>query len=1114
MEVELVPPEDNTIPFADLEAEIKAQISPFDGRVLNELANFRKVNPSVENLAFYLYHRLLAVLPEYSAGLCSVLIRESPVRSVKVVHTPQTGLVVSTTGVSTEGSPFAPPVQMPYSTRLTTTVQGEEPPDRPVYGEVPPSPGQRPSSDFDQPGEGPPAATGTGITRPEIPPAPQAPVSFPVSSAAPASAPSDAETEASAGPGTGAGAEADGRLVGAALAGSKFPSRRRRKILMRLMPPGAGEYDPLSIPSRALERHKPVPRWRRLLWGAFLALIGAVLYHKIIWPPAAEQYPWGSDTWAHIAKAKFLKEEIARGNLFPLFNPAWYNGVEPFRYWAPLPYYVLAAIMAVLADPFRAGGAYVAVAAVIGALGWLPHRKRLGSEGALIAAGLWMIWPDHVRVAMSEGNLPRALATALFPVALHFFLNVLERQDWPRSAFVLIGIDALLVLTHAMIAAGFFVIQTVLAAAWTVVGGLRARDVGRGLAVTFAGIAASAWWLLPALRAGIVSVDAAAVTSSIQYFPVTESFNPFLRLTNPEIFYWGLALVPVALWVLITWKQRQGLSRAALVTGILTVAVTTPLLRPLYNSLPLHHLLWPIYMASAAPAMFYLALLQPTSGRPLGGRKAAAYILLLLIALLVLDAVPTLRLISTRPKPTVVERAVRELPAGSGWREATLDLSGFGSTAAYLVGVEGGREQVFGWAWQGATTAQNIVWVNRALKEHRWSFMFNELRELGATHLVVRRDLVAPRLDEFLAEAEILGYREKWRSSEVILLASDATGPYAILSSYQGLAIGRYASNLAMVFPALEVGSDMFVDSYSPATLARYKTVVVSGALWRNKAKAEEVLRQYTLGGGKLIVDLQGLPEDTLSRRPSLFGVTGEPVNLYQPLVAYRTDQGGEPLRLAPFDPTYDPWKGLSPQSLTRTDLYFSHLGEKTALIGTKDVGGKDVYFVGGNLPFHAFLTGDPVATALLSDLLGLKADAVPESKLLPLDGYSATAHGYSFGLTVPENTSSWAVTVPVAFRNNLTVEANGDPVPAREREHLLTLALVPGRFTISVKPEPPREMLAGGLISAVTLALAAFLLLRAQSARGGVAHGKKRARGKSGSPSGGSAPASRGISA
>ncbi len=34
-------------------------------------------------------------------------------------------------------------------------------------------------------------------------------------------------------------------------------------------------------------------------------------------------------------------------------------------------------------------------------------------------------------------------------------------------------------------------------------------------------------------------------------------------------------------------------------------------------------------------------------------------------------------------------------------------------------------QQTFGWAWQGATTADNIVWINTALTEEYYGYMFD-----------------------------------------------------------------------------------------------------------------------------------------------------------------------------------------------------------------------------------------------------------------------------------------------------------------------------------------------------------------------------------------------------
>ena len=54
-------------------------------------------------------------------------------------------------------------------------------------------------------------------------------------------------------------------------------------------------------------------------------------------------YPNGSDTFAHLYKGQMLYQALKEGNLYPMYDPYWYNGVQMLRYWAPLPVYFLAA---------------------------------------------------------------------------------------------------------------------------------------------------------------------------------------------------------------------------------------------------------------------------------------------------------------------------------------------------------------------------------------------------------------------------------------------------------------------------------------------------------------------------------------------------------------------------------------------------------------------------------------------------------------------------------------------------------------------------------------------------------------------------------------------------
>ncbi|MCR4398046.1 MAG: 6-pyruvoyl-tetrahydropterin synthase-related protein [Firmicutes bacterium] len=1013
VEVELTPSPGDIIPFARLESTMRAMVSPFDGKLLNDVPDFKDTEPTIENLCHLLHRRLEAAMLEHGAVVNSVTLRESPTRSVRVVS-PAPAVPEAADQPAEEGRP-----------------DRRGPPAEPLL--LPPR------GAVEVPGTRAPTPVETRSVR-EPPPV-----------------------------------EEEKTAAASVEAPPSLPARTIRKAwrLRRMEAQPAGRWFLTPAPSAGA-----IPVWRSLLLYSagflVLALVAAAAYRELLLPQPSAGYPWGSDTWGHIAKAEFLLAEIRRGNLYPRFNPAWYNGVEPFRYWAPGPYYALAAMATLCGDSFTAAGWFVAICALVGGTGWLLHRRRLGFPVALALGTLWTVWPDHVRVAMSEGNLPRATATALFPWVLNWFLAVMEEERPCASIAGCACVASLLVLTHAMIAASFFAELFILSLFWIIQGRKRVRSMVLGVASLLGGIGLSAWWLLPALQGGIASISAAAVSATIDYFPLSRSFDPSIRLVNPESFYWGVSLLPLALWVIVTWPRRQDLGKASLATGAVLVAITTPALRPVYSAIPFHHLLWPLYMVSGAVGIFFLAGFLPIRTYSRGERKYVIATMLALFLFSLADAYPSLRLIATRPLPVFLEAAERRIP-DDGWRVATLDLSGFGSAGTYLFGRGSEREQVYGWAWQGAATAREIVGLNTALRDEFPAFLFDRLKEMGATSLVVRRPLIEPYVDAFLWEAGAQGYREVWRSQDVLILARK-TGPYAVRTSYAALGIGSFVPNLSLIFPSIQAGESDVIDSYSPDRLRQYPCVILSGATWTDKAAAEWVLSQYVLSGGRLVIDMQGLPEDVLSKRPSILGVTGEPVLIYNPIEVVGGDS--QVVRLRDFDPSHYPWKALSPQGLDNSVLTYEHLGEKAVLTGTRTIHGRDVWFVGANLPFHAFLTRDSAAVGVLSSVLDIKPHAPPERAEIPLDGYEADAAGYRFSLTVPESWGSSSITVPVATRENLVVRVDGREARWGSVHHLLQLNLGPGAHSVEIEIAAPAAERTGAMVSAAALVLVAIVML------------------------------------
>lgn len=849
-----------------------------------------------------------------------------------------------------------------------------------------------------------------------------------------------------------------------------IPSRASTRLTSRKAPEptGTDDEEPGGLRNR-----------RGLIIGLVLlafAAVTAFLYRRIMWPAPGQEFPWGSDTWGHIQKAQFLLQEILNKDYFPSFSPMWYNGVEPFRYWAPLPYYLLAGLMKLLTDPFLAAGWYVGICAFVGGAGWLLMKDRLGLLESSLAGFIWLFWQDNVRVAMSEGNLPRALATALFPYLLHCFLLVIEKpRERGAGRFAALAVVAsVTILAHAMIAATFFAGLTVLAVGWALWMGIKAKDLLRGVLGFFAGIGLSAWWLVPSLQSGLVSINKEAVTESMQYFPITVSMNPYLRLKQPEIFYWGISLAVVVGLVVATWKKRPRLSQAGVFVAGLFIAISTPQFKPIYSSIPMSYLVFPLYMATMAAGIVILCAFgwKKKSGETRRDMLLKIGVSVLAALVLAIDAYPSTSMVNARTEPSYLKDLAKRV-SQVGWREATLDLSRFGSAATYILGLQTGREQVYGWAWQGATTATNIVALNTAVQYSFYPYLVDRLTELGATDLVVRRGVMDDA--EFLADAVKQGFTETWRSSEAILLSS-GTGPYALKTDYRGIVIGKFAPNWTKLYPALAQGTYNQIDKYSYDELLRYPVVIISGAVWEDRTKAEDLMNRLASSGKTVVVDLEGLPEDVLSKRPVFLGVTGEPVLIYRAPEIYQEANPDPVGALQPFSEEHYPWKALSPQGADSIVYEFPYLGENVAVLGSKNVGVGKVWFIGANLPYHAYLTRDPLALQILSDIMGVAPGVAPVRTKIPMVQYSASAKGYSFSLDIPAGVAKQPITIPVASRDNMVVKVDGVQVMRASLHNLLSISMDEGQHSVEIVPEFPALMKNGAYISVGCLAFLVFL--------------------------------------
>lgn len=141
-----------------------------------------------------------------------------------------------------------------------------------------------------------------------------------------------------------------------------------------------------------IKEYKVLPK--ALISMLFLILISVflALYLKNL-----GGYPWGVDTYGHIFKADFLYKSIKSGNLYPLLTKYWYNGIQPFRYWAPLSYYILAAFQFISGgDAVNAYFIFVIFIFFIGAMGWLMWGIR--GKNVYTALILGIVWFFYLKI--------------------------------------------------------------------------------------------------------------------------------------------------------------------------------------------------------------------------------------------------------------------------------------------------------------------------------------------------------------------------------------------------------------------------------------------------------------------------------------------------------------------------------------------------------------------------------------------------------------------------------------------------------------------------------------------------------------------------------------------
>lgn len=700
-------------------------------------------------------------------------------------------------------------------------------------------------------------------------------------------------------------------------------------------------------------------------------------------------YPRGSDIYGHIFKSNLLYESIKNGNVYPMYSSLWYNGIQPFRYWAPIPYYILAGLQFLVGgDAMNSYIVFVGVAFFLGAAGWVLFGIKNNRIILSIVLGiLWFLLPDNMRVFFSEGNFPRMVITVLLPYLFYFIWNFIEHKKKTSILFIIFFMSTI-VLCHVMIAAMIGITSFVFVFIYSILN-KRAQEsihviIGMLLCFALVGL-----WLYPALQGGLMGMDSSSTSEVMKLMSskVSSSLNPFLRLNGQiETYYYGLSIFLISIIGLFLSNKK---SMSGFLTALIIFAGTTTVAVPLISKLPLNQLFWMQRFTPIAYAIFLLAILE--------WKRCKKFFVALFCLLIIIDMIPSLKLIEyplDQKMPTTYERQAKiandysftYAKSITNQRLSLLDLSASGSFSSYQICTNEPKTQyTYGWAWQGASTSSNIVMLNTALEKGYYNYLFDKCIEMGSDTVVIRKELFKDSeatLEQLNESANLLGFKLTQNTQYSFVFNKQTPKSFGVVSRYEGLAIGSSATDISLLFPYFQKADKVNLDDYTFDDLKNYKKIYLSGFKYKSRESAEKLVTSLTDSGVEIYVDMNKIPVDSTTNRMKFLGVTAQQITFNEkyPDILYENKF----IQSNKFKEEYSKWNTVYLDNLPNTIASCKFNDETLGVIGTGE--NKNLVYIGLNILYHSVETKDKNVTDLVSNILKVNEDMLPSREIVPID--------------------------------------------------------------------------------------------------------------------------------
>ena len=711
-------------------------------------------------------------------------------------------------------------------------------------------------------------------------------------------------------------------------------------------------------------------------------ILAVVLMAVIVANPA---YPLGEDVMNHIYKGGTAYDALKKGILWPLYDRFWYNGVSPFRYWAPIPAYIYAILQFISGgSPLGAYILWNGLMFFAGAFSFMMIGKRRNRQflGGFLGL-LWFFAPSCMKVSYEDGNLQRMFCFVLLPWLIHLTESYLTKtKELGRHELIAVCLlfsvltlsDPVFALITALTFAVYFVLYSALNHTF--------RRFGLMLISYIASAMISGLWLASYSK-GRNAVTADLENLSFYFQNGFKSLNPLLRvLSEDHGYYFGLAFFLLIIFGLIASNKKSG---AGFGTAGLIFFASTSMAYPLIRLLPGAGKLGMLnYLPLASCLILFSLLTWKTLKRPVVAG---------VLVVLALDAIPSMMLLAgdgdgadIRLEKMAEDTLIKKAQNITRQRLALMDLQNLGADGSFLVSAyDVPLMGTYGSDYRSARNAYNITQLDKSYSGGQFSYLFDRCLELGNDSVIIWMEPVSwdeDAVGEIDAAAARSGYNLVDLNEDYRLYHHNVEGQFGVLSDFSAIGIGSGAGMVSLDFPTVEERESTNINDYTYEELSKYKTIYLNGFTYEDKKAAEELLTTLAENGVRVVILADGIPEDEVSKKREFLGVTAHDVIFSNGYPELETATWGI-INTDLFPQGYTTWRTVYVTGLDKTYARTREDGVSLDFYGS--VKNDNIMVLAINLTYHYALTKDRSVTPILTELFKMEIGQMPLRQTVPI---------------------------------------------------------------------------------------------------------------------------------